>query len=79
MDIIITEDLKWKWKDEKDYEKGIQVGGIKKEWVERIENSKDEIFNKIEKNIYPFDGSWLQLPSELNRNKCFFPTGWNYI
>lgn len=59
LDIEIEPDLRFRWKDEDDYHRAIERGVILPEWVEEIERAKPEIFERLEKRQYPFDGSWL--------------------
>lgn len=60
LDIVIDPQYNWEWKDEDEYQAGISEGGIQQEWVRRIEKSQEEVFDRINKRSYPFDGSWLQ-------------------
>jgi hypothetical protein len=60
LDIVIDPQYNWEWKDEDEYQAGIREGGIQQEWVRRIEKSQGEVFDRINKRTYPFDGSWLQ-------------------
>ena len=60
LDIVIDPQYNWEWKDEDEYQAGISEGGIQEEWVRRIEKSQEEVFDRINKRSYPFDGSWLQ-------------------
>ncbi len=77
LDIVVSKDLKWELKDFPDYQKGIELGGIKKDWVIAIENDKNEILEKINNAEYPFDGSKTNLDFELTKNNCIFPTNWD--
>jgi protein associated with RNAse G/E len=75
LDLIINPDLSFRWKDEDDYQKAIDHEVIMPEWTQAIEIAKKEIFNKLEKRQYPYDGSWLNwmpdpdwLPPKLPKN-----------
>lgn len=59
LDIVVEPTYEWRWKDVDEYREGIERGIIRKEWVREIDAAKQEILEKIEKRIYPFDGSWL--------------------
>ena len=60
LDIVIDPQYNWEWKDEDEYQAGISEAAIQQEWVRRIEKSQEEVFDRINKRSYPFDGSWLQ-------------------
>ena len=60
LDIVIDPQYNWEWKDEDEYQAGIGEGGIQEEWIRGIEQSQEEVFDKINKRRYPLDGSWLQ-------------------
>jgi hypothetical protein len=60
LDIVIDPQYNWEWKDEDEYQAGINEGGIQYEWVKGIEKSQEEVFDRINKRRYPLDGSWLQ-------------------
>ena len=75
LDLIINPDFSFRWKDEDDYQKAIDHEVIMPEWTQEIEIAKKEIFNKLEKRQYPYDGSWLNwmpyphwLPPKLPKN-----------
>jgi len=75
LDLIINPDFSFRWKDEDDYQKAIDHEVIMPEWTQAIEIAKKEIFNKLEKRQYPYDGSWLNwmpdpdwLPPKLPKN-----------
>jgi hypothetical protein len=59
LDIVIDPQYNWQWKDENDYQHGIQVGGIHAEWVMGIEKDQPEVFKRIKERSYPLDGSWV--------------------
>ena len=75
LDLIINPDFSFRWKDEDDYQKAIDHEVIMPEWTQEIEIAKKEIFKKLEKRQYPYDGSWLNwmpdphwLPPKLPKN-----------
>jgi hypothetical protein len=79
LDIVIDPDFSFKWKDEEDYQKAIEHGLITPEWVQGIENAKPEIFEKLEKRLYPFDGSWLDWKPDPNWEPPKLPENWDKI
>ena len=79
LDIVIEQDYKWKWKDEDEYQEGSKEGEIKEEWVNRIEQSKSEVFDRILKRSYPLDGSWLKWRPDPNWIASKLPNGWEVL
>jgi protein associated with RNAse G/E len=79
LDIVIQPDFSYEWKDVNDYEKGIETGVIRPEWVAEIEASKIEIFTKLEKRQYPFDGSWLDWMPDPHWSLPTLPENWDKI
>jgi protein associated with RNAse G/E len=79
LDIVIDPDFSFKWKDEEDYQKAIEHGLFTPEWVQGIENAKPEIFEKLEKRLYPFDGSWLDWKPDPNWEPPKLPENWDKI
>lgn len=79
LDLIIHPDLSFEWKDVDDYEKGIEMGVILPEWVEQVESAKTELFDKLSKREYPFDGSWLDWQPGEHRSPSKFPKIWHKV
>jgi protein associated with RNAse G/E len=79
LDIIINPDFTYEWKDEDDYEQAIERGVIFPEWIAGIERSKVEIFDRLEKRQYPFDGSWLNWMPEASWVPPELPEDWDKI
>jgi len=79
LDIIIHPDFTYEWKDEDDYQEAIDHGLISAEWMQSIEEAKFEIFNKLEKRQYPFDGSWLDWKPDPGWAPPTLPENWDKI
>lgn len=79
LDIIIEPTYEWHWKDVEDYEKGIEHGILRKEWVKEINAAKPEVFDKLEKRQYPFDGTWLGWTPDPNWTPPPLPENWDKI
>lgn len=79
IDLIIHPDFTHEWKDVNDYQKAIEHGIISSEWINGIDNAKPEIFNKLEKRQYPFDGSWLDWMPNPAWSPPTLPENWDKI
>jgi hypothetical protein len=78
LDLVIEPDLSWKWKDVEEYQRGIQNGILRPEWVRGIERAKTEVFARLEGRLYPFDGSWLQWRPDSAWAASRLPAGWEH-
>jgi hypothetical protein len=79
LDLVINPDLSFGWKDLDDYQKAIDHGIIFPEWIQGIEDAKPEIFEKLQKRQYPFDGSWLDWPADPAWSPPALPENWDKI
>jgi protein associated with RNAse G/E len=76
LDIVIDPQYHWEWKDEEDYQDGIREGGILEEWVKGIEQSQEEVIDRIDQRRYPLDGSWVKWRPDLNWIPPKLPKSW---
>lgn len=79
LDLVIRPDLSFYWKDVEDYQRAIAHGLITPEWMQSIEESKPEIFEKLEKRQYPFDGTWLDWRPDPTWAPPSLPENWDKI
>jgi len=79
LDLDIDPDLTFKWKDEDDYQKAIDYGLLTPKWLQGIEDAKPEIFERLEKRQYPFDGSWLDWKPDPSWEPPPLPENWDTI
>ncbi len=79
LDIIIEPTYEWRWKDVDDYQRGIECGILRREWIQEIEAAQPEIFDKLEKRQYPYDGSWLGWLPEPNWSPPALPENWHQV
>jgi predicted RNA-binding protein associated with RNAse of E/G family len=79
LDLIINPDYIYEWKDVDDYEKGIETEIILPEWIEGIETAKQEVFDRLEKRQYPYDGSWLDWMPDPTWSPPALPENWDKV
>ena len=79
LDIIIRPDLSFLWKDEDDYQKAIDHGVIFPEWIQGIDGAKKEIFDKLERRQYPFDGNWLNWTPDPSWSPPKLSVNWDKV
>ena len=79
LDVIIEPTFEWRWKDVEEYQKGIERGILRPEWVRAIDSAGREVFENIENRRYPFDGSWLDWTPDPAWAPPTLPNGWDTI
>lgn len=79
LDIVLEPSLAWSWKDQEEYQDGIARGVLRPEWIDEIEQSTEEIFQKIELRKYPFDGAWLNWQLDPGWSTPRLPNDWDQI
>jgi protein associated with RNAse G/E len=79
LDMIIEPTYEWHWKDVDQYQKGIAYGILLPEWIQEIEAAKPEIFEKLEKRQYPFNGAWLDWMPDPSWAPPTLPQNWDKI
>jgi len=79
LDIVIKPTYEWHYKDEEDYRRGIACGILLEEWVHEINAAKPEVFDKLAKRQYPFDGTWLDWKPNPNWTPPPLPENWDKI
>jgi hypothetical protein len=79
LDLIVNPDLTCEWKDVDDYEKAIEHGIMAPQWIQGIEEAQPEIFERLEKRQYPFDGSWLDWRPDPGWLPPTLPANWDKI
>ena len=77
LDLDIEPDLTFYWKDEDDYGQAMEHGIIPLECIQGIDDSKPEILVRLEKRVYPFDGSWLNWTPDPSWSPPTLPENWD--
>jgi protein associated with RNAse G/E len=79
LDLVVDPSFNWEWKDEMEYQNGIRSGGIRPEWVGEVERAKSEVLERIEKQIHPLDGSWLNFQPDPVWLLPHLPGNWDEV
>ena len=79
LDLIINPDFSFEWKDEEDYQKAIGHEIIFPEWIQGIETAKGDVFDKLERRQYPYDGSWLDWLPDPTWSPPKLPADWDRV
>jgi hypothetical protein len=79
LDLIIDPDFSFEWKDLDDYQKSIDNEVIFAEWMQGIDSAKQDVFSRLEKRSYPYDGSWLNWKPDTTWSPPKLPENWDKI
>jgi len=79
LDLIISPDFTYEWKDVDDYQHAIEHGAMIPEWIRGIDTAKQEVLERLEKRQYPFDGSWLNWMPDPGWSPPKLPEDWDKI
>ena len=79
LDIVVKPTYEWRWKDLEDYQRGMDCGILRKEWIQEINAVQPEVFGNLEKRNYPFDGFWLTWMPDPHWLPPTLPENWDKI
>ena len=79
LDLIIHPDFSIEWKDVDDYQKAIDNKVIFPEWMQGINAAKQDVFSRLERRSYPFDGAWLNWMPDPSWSPGTLPENWDKI
>lgn len=79
LDLIINPDFSFEWKDLDDYQRSIDNDVIFPEWMLGIDLAKQDVFSRLEKRSYPYDGSWLGWRPDTTWSPPKLPENWDKI
>lgn len=77
LDLVIDPDFRWQWKDVEDYQKGIQLGAIRAEWVQAIEHDQHEVLERLHQRQYPLNEHWIDWLPDKSWSPSLLPIGWD--
>jgi predicted RNA-binding protein associated with RNAse of E/G family len=79
LDLVIHPDFSYEWKDVDDYQQAISHGLIPPEWSKEIEFASEDVMERLEKRVYPFDGSWLDWKPDPSWQPPRLPQDWDVL
>jgi hypothetical protein len=62
-----------------EYQRGIECGVLREEWVREIDAARQEVFEKLETRAYPFDGTWSGWRPDPNWSLPALPQNWDSV
>ncbi len=79
LDLVIHPDFSHEWKDVDDYLQAVSHGLISPEWSKEIEFAREDVIERLENRVYPFDGSWLDWKPDPSWQPPMLPENWDKI
>ncbi len=79
LDIVVSPNLNWRWKDAEHLERGQALGLFSAEQVRAIWKEGRQAVEKIRAKAVPFDGSWSHWAPPPGWPIPCLPEGWNQV
>ena len=76
LDIVVSPDMKWRWKDEDHYRRIQELGWITSEMVELIEKERQIVVERIENRENPFSEPWQEWRPDSSWTIPELPSDW---
>lgn len=79
LDLIVSQDMNWKWKDEDEFEALVSHGLIDGEEAARVRQDARRMIGQVETNGAPFSEPWHDWRPEPSWPLSELPNGWNRL
>ena len=79
LDIVVSPDLSWRWKDREPLEQAQQLGLFPPEQVRAILHERQRAVESIQQKAVPFDGSWNAWKPPSEWSVPCLPDGWDRV
>jgi len=79
LDIVVSPDLNWRWKDDSYLEQAQDFGLFSPEQVRAILKEAQEVVESIRAKAVPFDGSWNNWRPPTGWSIPCLPEGWDQV
>jgi hypothetical protein len=79
LDIVVSLDLNWRWKDNSHLEQAQKLGLFSPEQVRAILQEGQQVIENIRAKAVPFDGSWNNWRSPTDWSTPCLPGGWDQV
>ena len=76
LDVVATADGQWRWKDEDEFRRRLEVGIDSPPQHERIRQAGWEFIERLEQMRWPFNGGWQHWRAPLDWQRRLLPQGW---
>ncbi len=79
LDIVVSPDLDWRWKDVEHLEQAQRIGLFSPEQASAIVQEGQEVAEDIRRGAVPFDGSWNDWKPPSDWTTPSLPDGWDQV
>lgn len=79
LDVVMSADRKWRWKDEEQHERRVASGLTTAEESARFRAEGERVIDQIERRIWPFVDDWAQWQPNPAWGTPVLPAGWDEL
>jgi hypothetical protein len=79
LDIVVSPDRDWRWKDRDHLEQAQIIGSLSPEQARAITQEAQQVVDDIARRVVPFDGSWNDWSPPSDRTIPSLPDGWDQV
>ena len=79
LDIVVSPDLEWRWKDAEHLAQAQRIGLFSPEQVAAIRQEAERVIENIRTKVASFDGSWNDWRPPLDWSIPHLPEGWDQV
>ena len=79
LDILVSPDRTWRWKDQDEFDSVIAAGLYDEATVLAVRREAESVIRKIEAHAPPFDAAWLDWQPSPGWRIPVLPAGWDQI
>ena len=79
LDIVVSPDLDWQWKDNSHLEQAQTLGLFSPEQVKAIQEEGRQVIENIRAKVIPFDGSWNNWRPPPDWSIPYLPDRWEQV
>ena len=76
LDIVVTPELTWTWKDDDEFEAVCAAGGLRQDECHRVQEEGRRIVDLIEARQWPFNAAWPHWRPDPSWPAPALPAGW---
>jgi predicted RNA-binding protein associated with RNAse of E/G family len=79
LDIVVSPDRDWRWKDRDHLEQAQIIGSLSPEQARAITQEAQQVVDDIARGVVPFDGSWNDWRPPSDWTIPSLPDGWDQV
>jgi hypothetical protein len=79
LDVAVTPDHEWRWKDVEQMENQVRIGGYGAEFADAVRAEGERVIEALEARRSPFSDGWEQWTPDPNWGIPTLPDGWDEV